>query len=381
MNGLGIVFSFCCAVLVYTYLGYPILIALFARLRPRPVQRAPIVPAASLLIIAHNEERDIAAKVQNCLAQEYPSELLTIVVASDGSTDNTDAITAGFAPDGVQLVRFGHRRGKASVLNELVPSLTGEIVILSDARQRYAPDAVRQLIMNFADPNVGAASGELCLTGGERSSIGGGLTTYWSYEKWMRRSESLVNSTMGATGAIYAIRRILFRPIPPDTLLDDVMIPLAVVRQGYRVVFDSAAVAYDEVSRSPRQEFVRKARTIAGNFQIFSREPWLLDPFSNPIWFQAISHKGLRLVAPLCIIVLFVLNVMLAFSSWGYALVLTGQVGFYLLALAGLLLEKMGRGNRLATACYVFCVLNATTVVSFYRFLTRTQRATWERST
>jgi biofilm PGA synthesis N-glycosyltransferase PgaC len=380
MGGLEVGFWLLCAGLLYTYVGYPVLIAVLARLRARPVRREPIAPAASLLIVAHNEERVIAAKLENCLSQDYPSERLEIVMASDGSTDRTEAITAEFARRSVRLIHFERRRGKASVLNELVPSLTGEIVILSDARQRYAPDAVRQLVMNFADPSVGAASGELCLTGKERSPIGQGLETYWSYEKWMRQSESLVNSTVGATGAIYAIRRTLFRPIPTDTLLDDVLIPMGVVRQGYRVVFDSAAIAYDEVSRSRRQEFVRKVRTIAGNFQAFSRESWLLNPFSNPIWLQTVSHKGLRLVAPLWIIALFALNAALVSVSWFYAGAFGAQLAFYLLALAGFLLERRGRANRLATACYVFCVLNATTLVSFYRFVTGTQRAAWERA-
>jgi poly-beta-1,6-N-acetyl-D-glucosamine synthase len=380
MGGLEAAFWLCGAVVVYTYLGYSILIAGLARARPRPARREPIQPAVSLLIVAQNEERVIGAKLENALAQDYPPDRLEVVVASDGSTDRTEVVANEFAPGGVRLVRFGRRRGKPAVLNEVVPSLRGAIVVLSDARQMYASDAVRQLVMNFADPSVGAASGELRLTGEGESPIGPGLGTYWAYEKWMRRNESLVASTVGATGAIYAIRRTLFRPIPPDTLLDDVLIPMGVVRQGYRVVFDSAAIAYDKVSGSRRQEFLRKVRTIAGNFQAFAREGWMMDPRRNPIWFQTVSHKGLRLMAPVWMIALFWLNAALVPGSSVYATIFGGQVVFYLLALAGFFLEQFGRSNRIATACYVFCLLNVTTVFSFFRFLRAAQPAAWDRA-
>jgi poly-beta-1,6-N-acetyl-D-glucosamine synthase len=367
-------------VLLYTYLGYPLLIAALGVLRSRRVTRMPIVPSVSVLVAAYNEERCIAKKVSNCLSLDYPQERLEIVVGSDGSTDGTADTVEAFANDRVRLVRFDARRGKAAILNDLVPSLAGDIVMLSDARQTYAPDAVRELVKNFADPAVGAVSGELHLVDDARSTVGSGLGLYWLYEKWIRRSESAFQSTVGGTGAIYALRKSLFRPIPVDTLLDDVVIPMNVVRQGYRMVFDSHAVAFDHVSRSRHQEFARKVRTIAGNFQLFARTRWILNPFQNPIWFQTISHKGMRLFAPVGMLLLLGLSAALAPGSWFYTSALGAQVAFYVLALAGFVLEKMGRSNRAVSACYVFCLLNATTLVSFYRFVTRSQRAAWERS-
>jgi cellulose synthase/poly-beta-1,6-N-acetylglucosamine synthase-like glycosyltransferase len=367
-------------VLLYTYIGYPVLIAALAALWPRKIVRTAVSPRVSLLIAAHNEERFIAAKVKNCLSLEYPCDQLEIVVGSDGSTDATAEMVEACLDDRVRLVRFDVRRGKISLLNDLIPSLAGEIVVLSDARQTYALDAVRELVKNFADPTVGAVGGELHLIDDAHSTVGSGLGLYWLYEKWMRRSESVFQSTVGGTGAIYALRKSLFQPIPADTLLDDVVIPMNVVRQGFRMVFDSRAVAFDEVSRSGRQEFVRKVRTITGNFQLFARSPWILNPIQNPIWFQTVSHKGMRLIAPLGMLSLLGLNVMLAPGSWFYSSVLGAQLAFYLLAMVGFILERAGRGNRAVSACYVFCLLNATTLVSFYRFVTGSQRAAWERS-
>ena len=195
---------------------------------------------------------------------------------------------------------FAVRRGKAAVLNDVVPRASGAIVVLADARQRFEPDTVRALTRPFADPAVGAVSGELILTETlEGPAVGRGVGVYWRYEKLIRKSESRVDSTVGATGAIYAIRRELFEPIPEDTLLDDVLIPLRIVRRGYRVLFEPAARAWDRVAASAGEELARKVRTLAGNFQLFVREPWLLDPRRNRIWLATVSHKGLRLLGPL----------------------------------------------------------------------------------
>lgn len=380
MTPVAVGFWLVSALLLYIYLGYPPLVALWARLRPRRVRCASIFPDVSLLIVAHNEEATLSPKLESCLAQDYPADRLRLLVASDGSTDGTDHVVESFAGRGVHLVTFPSRRGKASVLNDVVPSLPGDIVVLSDARQPYAPDAVRRLVEHFADPTVGAVSGNLNLLGEDGTPVGQGLGLYWRYEKWIRRSESLVHSTAGATGAIYAIRRSLFRPIPADTLLDDVRIPLDVVRQGHRVVFAADAIAYDQVSTSRRQEFVRKVRTITGTFQILARERWLWNPIQNPIWFQTLSHKASRLASPVCLVALLALNVALASRSLLYAATLAGQMAFYLAGLTGFFMERIGRRNRLMTACYVFLVLNLATVVSLYRFVTRPPAATWERS-
>ena len=186
---------------------------------------------------------------------------------------------ARYENQGVTVRHFDQRRGKAAVLNDLVSLATGEIVVFADARQRFEPRAIRALTANFADPQVGAVSGELVLQKRRGTSPRGeGAGFYWRYEKFIRANESWAGSTVGATGAIYAIRRELFEAIPQDTILDDVLIPVRISRRGYRVLFEAEARAHDLVSATPREDFIRKARTIAGTFQLFAREPWLLNP-------------------------------------------------------------------------------------------------------
>lgn len=365
---------------VYTYLAYPCLIGVLARLRPRPVRRSPIRPQVSILIVAHDESQWIRRKIENCLALDYPKERLQIVVASDGSTDRTVNIARCYAAQSVTVIAFEARRGKASVLNAVIRKLRGDIIVLSDARQRYERGALAALAENFADPEVGAVSGELMVTNRAGAAVGEGVGFYWRYEKSIRRHESACDSTVGATGAIYAIRKELFEPIPADTLLDDVLIPMAVVRQGYRVVFEPAAMAFDETAATPAQEFTRKVRTIAGNFQIFSRQPWLINPFKNRLWIQTISHKGLRLLGPGLLLAILAANVALL-DEWFYRATLALQGLFYSAAgLGHLLKNRGGRSKRWLGVPYVFCFLNLITVVSFYRFVTGRQGVTWTKA-
>ena len=261
------------------------------------------------------------------------------------------------------VVAFETRRGKPAVLNDVVPKARGEIVVMADARQTFDPRAIRELVAPFADAGVGAVSGELILTaGGDATRVGEGVSVYWRYEKFIRRHESLADSTVGATGAIYAIRRALFVPIPPDTILDDVLIPMTIARRGYRVVFEAAARAYDRPAATASQEFRRKVRTIAGTFQLFARGRWLLSPRHNRLWLQTVSHKGLLLEKPL------------------YRLSLGAQVVFYVVALIGWLMGDARTRIPFMSVPYVFCLLNWATTVAFVRFLTGRQRVTWDKA-
>src|SRR5580765_6039627 len=294
-----VTFWACALLLAYMYLGYPALAWARAALKPRPPLPDAPLPFVSVVVVAHDEADRIGARIENLLAQDYPSDRIELLIASDGSTDDTAQRARAWARDGVVVIAFAARRGKAAVLNDVVPRARGAIVVLADARQRFAPDTVRALTRLFASPAVGAVSGELILT--ERPdapAVGCGVGVYWRYEKLIRKSESRIDSTVGATGAVYAIRRGLFEPIAEDTLLDDVLIPLRIVRRGYRVVFEPAARAWDRVAASAEEELARKVRTLAGNFQLFSRESWLLDPHRNRIWLATVSHKGLRLLGP-----------------------------------------------------------------------------------
>jgi cellulose synthase/poly-beta-1,6-N-acetylglucosamine synthase-like glycosyltransferase len=281
----------------------------------------------------------------------------------------------------VQVRAFREHRGKPAVLNAIVPTARGEIVVLTDARQRFEPGAVRALIENFADPAIGGASGELVLQTNESTRAAGqGTAIYWRYEKFIRSTEGQSDSTVGATGAIYAIRHELFEPIPDDTILDDVVIPLRIVRRGYRVVFEPRARALDTVSATARQEFVRKSRTIAGTFQLFARETWLLIPWRNRIWFETISHKALRLALPVLHGALFVANVALS-DGWFYQTILLGQVAFYAAAFVGYTQRNAPRRQIFFSVPCAICLLSWTVIVGFVRFVTNRQQVTWERVT
>jgi poly-beta-1,6-N-acetyl-D-glucosamine synthase len=367
------------ALLFYIYVGYPALMWMWAARRRRIVASAPTEPLVSVIVVAHNEAARIGGRIENLLAIDYPRERLEIIIASDGSTDETVERARAFQDRSVVVHAFHQRRGKPAVLDEIVPTARGEIVVLADARQRFDAHALRALAAPFVDPRVGAVSGELVLTNDTDATTGSGVGFYWRYEKLIRRSESGVDSTVGATGAIYAIRRSLFQQIPADTVLDDVLIPMNVVRRGFRVLFEADAVAYDRVAVTTREEFTRKVRTIAGNFQLFVRERWLFNPRRNRLWFQTVSHKAARLVTPLLHVVAFVANVPLAADPW-LGLLLAVQTVFYASAFGGFLLRNARTRMRLLSVPYAICLLSWATVVAFVRYVSGRQEVTWERA-
>lgn len=370
------------AALVYLHFGYPLLLGAWTRLRPRPAQgsgpgsaREAEPPFVSVLLVACNEEARIDDRIRNLRSLDHPRDRLEILVASDGSNDATAARARAW--DRVRVVEMPRRRGKPSALNALVPMARGEILLMADARQSFERSSLRRLLRHFADPMVGAVSGSLRLDG--NGAVGRGVGVYWRLESYIRRQESLVDSCVGVTGAIYAVRRTLVTPLPPDTLLDDVLIPMRIVREGFRVLHEPSARAFDRASASGREEFTRKVRTLAGNFQLFAREPWLLAPWRNRLWLQTLSHKGLRLLGPGFLLLAFVSSLALALDSALYAGLLAGQILFYAAALGGGSLARRARVPLLAIP-QVFCLLHAATLVAFFRFVTGRQRVTWERA-
>jgi cellulose synthase/poly-beta-1,6-N-acetylglucosamine synthase-like glycosyltransferase len=382
MFTLYIMFWVSALVLGYTYVGYPLLIRAWAKLQFRPHQRTAMNPHVSLLVVAHNEAPRILKRIENLLALDYETDRLEIVIASDGSSDATVALANTFPTAAVRVVAFDENRGKPAVLNDVVPHLQGEIVVLMDVRQVIAKNAIHLLLENFADESVGAVSGELELTGSEGpgGAIDGssmdGVGFYWRYEKFIRLNESRVDSTIGVTGALYAIRRELFEPIPADTILDDVLIPMQIVRKGYRVLFESRALASEPLSVSSRAEFRRKVRTIAGNFQLLAQHPWLLNPFANRLWLQTVSHKLFRLLCPVFLLLVLVANFfLLDFLFYQGTFVL--QVLFYAAALAAQLAPQVSRKTALLSVPHAFCLLNWSTVAGFGRFIGGRQQVTW----
>jgi cellulose synthase/poly-beta-1,6-N-acetylglucosamine synthase-like glycosyltransferase len=378
------VFWVCAAALFYLYLGYPLLIRMAASMCPIPVRRRIIRPEVSVLLVAQDEAPVIARRIENLLALDYPRERVEILIGSDGSRDSTVAIARRYRNAGVRVFAFRFRRGKAAVLNELAGMARGEILVLADARQRFDPAFIRNIVAPFEDSNVGAVSGELILTEDpDETSVAAGAGFYWRYEKQIRRSESRVDSTVGVTGAAYAIRRSLFEVIPPDTILDDVVIPARVVRKGYRVLFEPSARAWDRLPATPQQEFTRKVRTIAGNYQIFARERWLWKPSVNRLWLQTYSHKLLRLLSPFLFGALVVANIVLAPRSGFYVATLLAAGLFVAAALTGRLSRRSSGARRWRSAFavpYFVFLLNWATVVGFFRFIGGTQSVIWERA-
>jgi hypothetical protein len=373
----AVVFWIASLILGYVCVGYPVLARVRAALRPRTRRCAPIEPTVTIIVSAHNEGDRIERRLRNLLSLDYPADRLEIILGSDGSTDDTVERARPFESAGVVVEEFTNRRGKPALLNALVPRATGEIVVFADARQRFDRMAVRALVANFADPGVGVVSGHLIMTAGSDAEIGGeGAAMYWQYEKLIRSTESRGGSTVGATGAIYAIRRSLFEPLPVDTILDDVLIPVRIARRGYQVVFEPAAKAFDLAPPTAHGELVRKVRTIGGTFQLFARERWLLNPRLNPLWFETVSHKALRLALPILLAALFVSNLALL-DWWPYQVTMACQAAFYAAAIAGCG-HRSGRALILKLP-YTMCLLSWATVVGFVRFVTDHQHVTWDR--
>jgi cellulose synthase/poly-beta-1,6-N-acetylglucosamine synthase-like glycosyltransferase len=376
-------------VIAYVYIGYPLLLAAWSRMKGegaaphrggRGAALQTRLPRISIIIAARNEARRLPGRIDNLMALDYPGDRRQIVVVSDGSTDDTAASLSPYG-DAVRLVGIP-ASGKAVALNEGIRRADGDVLVFTDARQRFAPDAVRALVAPFVDPHVGGVSGELILgaesnagrrSGTERRSTplrpqsaeaalrlgvsagvvpGGGVATvvderrtidrrarssvgdsvgiYWRYEKRLRQMETEVGSMLGATGAIYALRRSLWRPLPPGTILDDVLAPMRAVLAGWRVVFEPRAQAFDATARDADTESRRKIRTLAGNFQLLWFEPRLLVPFVNPVWLQFTSHKVGRLLVPYALMALFASSLALAGSSLFYGSALAAQCAFYL---------------------------------------------------
>jgi len=354
--------------LLYTYAGYPLWIYLRSRLRPRPQRQGSILPTISIILAVHNGAALLRQKVAHLLSLDYPQDRMEIEIVSDGSTDGTDDILQELSSPQVKCFRCAEHSGKAAALNLGMQSATGEILLFLDIRPWVESGALQLLISNFADPHVGCVAGDLVLRedghNAGAKAIGG---LYWRYEQWIRNCEAKVDSPLGVYGGFYAVRRKLASALPDGTILDDMLQPLSVIRQGYRSVLDLRARVYDIWPKSLRGEFHRKVRTLAGNFQLLQLAPWLLSR-QNRLRFELISHKLMRLLVPILLILLFVTSTFLADRSVLYAGALAAQIAFYVLAVLG-----AGRGipalMRIAGPASAFCVLNAAIVVGFYKFL------------
>jgi cellulose synthase/poly-beta-1,6-N-acetylglucosamine synthase-like glycosyltransferase len=353
--------------LFYIVAGYPLLAGWMARRWPRPVRTGPELRTVSVIVPVHNGARFLADKLDSILDLDYPRELLEIIVVDDGSSDETATIARSYAARGVRLLQQP-KSGKPAALNLGIPQASGEILLLTDVRQALAKDSLRHLIACFADPQVGAASGDLIVRQGDREESTVGI--YWRYERWIRKNLGQIDSIFGATGPFYALRRSLAVPIPPDVLLDDMYLPLAAFFQGYRLIVDERAVAYDYPT-SLETEFGRKVRTLAGNYQLLRYYPRLLG-FRNRMLFHFLSYKIARLLMP-WIALAFLLSAFALPRPFDW-IVIAAEAGFFILAALDSAVPPKSFLKRLTSPPRTVVSLLSATVVALQIFFVPPQK-------
>lgn len=371
MSTLGAIAAWSAAFLVaYVYLGYPILIGLLARLRPRPIRQGKIEPSVTLLISAFNEAHVIGEKLTNALALDYPKDKLEILVISDASTDETDRIVNAYASRGVTLLRMPDRGGKTLGLNAAMKVAKGEIVVFSDANIMYLPDTLRRLVQNFADPSVGCATGDSQYVDAPHSAAHAQENTYWGYERYIRSMESLVGSTVGGDGAIFAIRRELYQPLSAETI-NDLVIPLQIVSRGHRAVFEPTAIGLEPSAGDFRKEFRRKRRIVNRSWRGVMSVSGILSPAQVGLFaWQVWSHKVLRwLVLPF--VAIGFLGCLSAYESgviyqlgvWG------GVASLFVAAVGPFLPASLGRLSSLVQTVFYFYLVNLAAILGVTKAL------------
>lgn len=366
------------AALIYTYVGYPLLVYLVGVLFPKRVRKEPIKPSVTVLITAYNEELSIRAKLENTLSIDYPKEKLEILVASDGSDDETDEIVEEFASFGVKLFHQDGRRGKTYTQNKAVEKASGEIILFSDATTMYQPNVLQEIVPNFADDKVGCVAGKLLYVDRLNSDVGKGAKSYWNYETFLKESESRACSLIGASGCLYAIRRFAYRPMYSEAC-SDFLICSIVYEQGLRSVYEPQAICMEETNQKAGKEMKMRIRVISQTFTDLWRNRRMMNPFRTGFFaVELISHKLFRYAVPLFLFLLFVSSVILMPSSRFFIIALCLQVLLYVMAFVGLILEKMGVGTGVFTLPLYFVLTNSASIVGFYKFLTGEKYAAWE---
>jgi cellulose synthase/poly-beta-1,6-N-acetylglucosamine synthase-like glycosyltransferase len=363
------------AVLVpfYAYIGYPLVLLALRLVIRHGVKKGPIQPFISLLIPAYNEGDVIARKIENSLSLDYPPDLLEIVVASDGSTDQTAEIAQRLA-DGqrVRVLAFPENQGKIATLNASIRQLRGEIVVFSDAAAMLFPNSVRRLIENFADSAVGAASGLYKIVKADEVDVGQSEDLYWKYETFLKIQESQIASTLGGHGHLHAIRKELYPYPPAGTINDDYIIPVSVLAKGYRAIYEPTAIVYEEAHEMTG--FGRRIRIMAGNIQQIREIKGLLRPLRPMALFFFLSHKASRLVVPFAMLIALIANLFLLGSPFYFA-VFSAQLCFYLLALLGTVWPLR---PKILMLPFYFSMINAATFVGFYHALTQRRGMAWK---
>ena len=366
--------------LAYIYFGFPLLVMVAGKVRNRVVHKRPFTSPISLIIAAYNEEENIAERLDNALAADYPRDALEVVVASDGSTDATEGIVARYADRGVHLLSLP-RRGKIPALDEAVRHATGEILVFSDANTVVHPQALRALARNFADPEVGGVAGH---TGyrlrRDTESSGRGESLYWRYDTWLKEMESRTGSVISAHGGLYAIRRELYQPPLEASVTDDFIISTAVIEQGHRLVFEREALAWEVAVPAASREFGRRVRLMTRGWRAVVLRRRLLNPFRHGFYSVVFfSHKILRRLPPLFLLVLLAVSLPLISVGTMYAAAAGGQLLFYILAGVGYWLRGTTAGQmRLFYIPFFYCMANAAALIALLNFVRGERIERWQ---
>lgn len=393
MSGLEIGLWASLAIVGYAYVGYPILIWVLSRERsnagahrddglestleitlPNSAQEWPLV---TLVLAAYKEERYILDRLHNAVALDYPADRLEIIVGCDGNEDCTGELVQGFGDARVRLVQFPERRGKASVLNDLVPQARGSILLFSDANTMMEPQALRRLVQHFDDAAVGGVCGKLILTDPVTGRNVDSL--YWKYENFLKTCEGRRGALLGANGGIYAIRHELYEPIPANTIIDDFLIGMRIYAQGSQLLYDPAALAFEETPPSLGAEFHRRARIGAGGFQSLAHLWPLLNPKYGWLAFAFLSHKVLRWICPAFLVAALACNAALAADPF-YLALLQSQAAFYAASAIGFWIPGSGLWQRPFRVAALFVSMNLALVVGFTRWVRGIRNGTWKRT-
>ncbi|MBC8031413.1 MAG: glycosyltransferase family 2 protein [Pyrinomonadaceae bacterium] len=372
-----VVFWLSAAALFYTYVGYPMLLALVSTIRPKRVRQGEFESTVSVIITAYNEERDLRAKLENTLALDYPAEKLEIIVASDCSTDRTDEIARDFAGRGVRLHRQAKRLGKTAAQNAAVEKASGEIILFSDATSLYQPGAVKAVMPSFADPTVGCVAGRLIYVDPAQSPTGRGARSYWSYETFLKKHESRACSLIGASGCLYAVRRSAYVPLYHEAC-SDFIIATKMVEQGLRAIYEPDAVCTEETNRQSDKEMKMRVRIIAQTFTDLWRHAGMMNPLRSGFYaIQLLSHKVMRYLVPFFLIAIFAASATLIDSNV-YRVFFVAQLACYACAALAWMLDAVGIRSRLLALPQYFVLANVASLLALYQFLRGERYAHWE---
>ncbi len=373
-----VIFGISALALFYTYVGYPVLVYLVSLIRPLKVKRSDFEPNVTVIITAYNEAQDIRGKLENTIKIDYPKGKLDILVASDGSTDETDEIVKEFASHGVRLFRQEGRVGKTYTQNKAVEQAKGEIILFSDATTMYQTDVLREMLPSFADKTIGCVAGKLIYVDKGNTNIGQGAKSYWNYETFIKEAESLACSLIGASGCLYAVRKSAYKPMYPEAC-SDFLIATVLYEQGLRTIYEPNAICIEETNQHSKKEFQMRVRVISQTFTDLWRNRKMMNPLKSGFYaVELFSHKLMRYLVPIFLLLIFLTTAFLSTNSLLFAILFTLQVGFYLIALAGLFFEKSGKKLGIFSIPFYFVIANAASILGFYKFLRGERFANWE---